>query len=94
MSMKEMLAGLGGLLILGVLVLVSISVGAVFIFGAAWASAKLLPWFSVLTWVSLGVVASSSSHWPFPDRRGALQASLCLSRPTFLGQLCGWRVSC
>jgi hypothetical protein len=56
MNVKEMLAGLGGLLIMGALLLVGITIGAVFIFGAAWASTKLLPWFSILTWIVFGLV--------------------------------------
>lgn len=56
MNVKEMLAGLGGILIVGALLLGATALGAVFIFGAAWASTKLLPWFSVLTWVAFGLV--------------------------------------
>lgn len=56
MNVKEMLAGLGGLLIMGALLLVGITISAVFIFGAAWASTKLLPWFSILTWIAFGLV--------------------------------------
>ncbi len=41
---------MGGLLIVG------ITITAVFIFGAAWASTKLLPWFSILTWIACGLV--------------------------------------
>ena len=29
---------------------------SLFIYGAGWASAKLLPWFSVLTWVAFAIV--------------------------------------
>jgi len=56
MNVKGMLAGLGGLLIMGALLIVGITIAAVFIFGAAWASAKLLPWFSILTWIAFGLV--------------------------------------
>ena len=38
MNVKEMLAGIGGLLIIGAILLVAIAVGTVFIFGSAWAS--------------------------------------------------------
>ena len=56
MNTKDVLAGLGGLLIMGTLLLVGATIGAVFIFGSAWASSKLLPWFSVLTWIAFGLV--------------------------------------
>lgn len=56
MSIKAGLAGLGGLLVVGAFLLASLALGTVFIFGAAWASTKLLPWFSVLTWLGLAVV--------------------------------------
>ena len=56
MNTKDVLAGLGGLLIMGTLLLVGAAIGAVFIFGSAWASSKLLPWFSVLTWIAFGLV--------------------------------------
>ena len=56
MNVKEMLSGLGGLLIMAALVFVGITIGAIFIFGAAWASTKLLPWFSILTWIAFGLV--------------------------------------
>ncbi len=41
---------------MGAFLLVGLAVAGVFIFGAAWASTKLLPWFSVLTWIGFGVV--------------------------------------
>jgi len=56
MNIKEFLESMGGLLIGGVILLVVVALGAVFIFGAAWASTKLLPWFSILTWISFGLV--------------------------------------
>ena len=56
MNAKEVLAGIGGLLIMGAVLLVGITIGAIFIFGSAWASSKLLPWFSVLTWIAFGLV--------------------------------------
>lgn len=49
MNVKDTLAGLGGLLIMGTSLVVGLAIAGVFIFGAAWASSKLLPWFSVLT---------------------------------------------
>jgi hypothetical protein len=56
MNLKDTLAGIGGLLILGALLLLGVAVTAVFILGAAWATTKLLPWFTVLTLVSFGLV--------------------------------------
>lgn len=56
MNVKDTLAGLGGLLIGGAFLVVAAAIAGVFIFGAAWASTKLLPWFSVLTWVAFGLV--------------------------------------
>ncbi len=56
MNAKEVLAGLGGLLIIGAMLLVGAAIGAVFIFGSAWASSKLLPWFSILTLFAFGFV--------------------------------------
>lgn len=56
MSVKDTLAGIGGLLIICALFLVGVAIGSIFIFGTAWASSKLLPWFSLLTWISLAIV--------------------------------------
>lgn len=56
MKVKDALAGLGGLLLMGAILLVGAAIGAVFIFGSAWAISKLLPWFSVLTWVAFVLV--------------------------------------
>ena len=56
MNAKEVLAGLGSLLIMGAMLLIAVAIGAVFIFGSAWASSKLLPWFSIFTWIAFGLV--------------------------------------
>lgn len=56
MNAKEVLTGIGGLLIMGAMLLVGATIGAVFILGSAWASSKLLPWLSVLTWIAFGLV--------------------------------------
>jgi hypothetical protein len=56
MNAKDVLAGLGGLLIMGAILLAGVAIGAVFIFGSAWASSKLLPSFSILTWIAFGLV--------------------------------------
>ncbi len=55
MKVKDAAATIGGLFVsvavLGVLALL----GTVFIFGSAWVSARLLPWFSVLTWITFAL---------------------------------------
>lgn len=56
MGVKDSLAGLGGLLGMGIMLLLLAGIGAVFILGAGWASTVLLPWFSVLTWLAFGMV--------------------------------------
>jgi hypothetical protein len=56
MNVKKMLDGLGGFLIMVALLLMGIAICAVFMFGAAWASTKLLPWFSIMTWIAFGLV--------------------------------------
>jgi hypothetical protein len=56
MNAKHVLAGLGGLLIMAAMLLVAAAVGALFIFGSAWASSELLPWFSILTLIGFGFV--------------------------------------
>ena len=74
MNAKEMLAGVGGLLILGAFLLGATALGAVFIFGAAWASTQLLPWFSVLTWVAFAlVVGLRRQAYPKGDARDRLK---------------------
>ena len=52
MNEKDPDAELRGLLIIGA----SLAIPGVFIFGAAWASTSLLPWFSVLTWITIPLV--------------------------------------
>lgn len=61
MNVKDTLAGLGGLLIMGVMLVVGLSIAGIFIYGAAWASTKLLPWFSVFTWIAFAIVIKGSS---------------------------------
>lgn len=56
MSVKNSLAGLGGLLTFGIVLLLLVGVGAVFFLGMGWASTVLLPWFSVLTWLAFAAV--------------------------------------
>ncbi len=56
MSVKDVAAGLGWLLLSLALLAVFGVVVALFIYGAGWVSAKLLPWFSILTWVALATV--------------------------------------
>ncbi len=56
MNAKDTLAGIGGFLIMGAFLVVGVSIGALFLFGAAWGSTKLLPWFSILTRVAFALV--------------------------------------
>jgi hypothetical protein len=56
MNAKETLAKLSGLLITVVFLVAGLALPGVFIFGAAWASTKLLPWFSLITWLTLGIL--------------------------------------
>lgn len=56
MKVKDKLAELSGWLIGSAVAAVGLLIAGVFIFGAAWASAKLLPWFVVLTEVAFGIV--------------------------------------
>jgi hypothetical protein len=56
MSIKEVAAGLGGLLLTLAFMAAFGVIVALFIYGAGWASTKLLPWFSILTWVALATV--------------------------------------
>ena len=56
MTAKEILSCLGVFLIWGAFVLVGTMSVAVFYYGAAWASAQLLPWFSILSLVTFGLV--------------------------------------
>ena len=54
--MKEVLIGLGGLLIWGAFAVIAVMVVTVFYYGAAWAGVHLLPWLSILSWVTFGFV--------------------------------------
>jgi hypothetical protein len=56
MSVKDVAAGLGGLLLMLAFAAVGIVIVTLFFYGAAWASSKLLPWFSMLTWVAFAIV--------------------------------------
>lgn len=58
MNVKDTLAGLGGLLISGALLVAGLTIAGIFIFGVAWMSTKLLPLFSILTWVAFAIVIS------------------------------------
>lgn len=55
MNVKDTLAGLGGFLIMGAFLVVGLAIAGVFMLGPAWASTKLLPWFSVLTWIAFAL---------------------------------------
>jgi len=56
MNVKDAVTGLGGLLLMLALAAVGIVIATLFIYGAGWVSAKLLPWFSILTWVAFAIV--------------------------------------
>lgn len=56
MSVKDVAKGLGGLLLTLSLMAVGIVVATWFIYGAGWVSTKVLPWFWILTWVTLAIV--------------------------------------
>jgi len=56
MNVKDTLAGLGGLLFIGAFLVIGLAILGIFIFGAAWASTKLLPLFSVLTRIAFATV--------------------------------------
>jgi len=56
MNVKDVVAGLGGLLLILALAAVGIVIATLFIYGAGWVSGKLLPWFSILTWVAFLIV--------------------------------------
>jgi len=56
MSTREKLMALSGFFIWIIITVVGISIVALFIYGTAWASTKLLPWFSILTWIAFSLV--------------------------------------
>ena len=56
MNVKDILFGFGGLLLAGAVVLMAIMIIAVFYYGAVWVSAKLLPWFLILSLITFGLV--------------------------------------
>lgn len=56
MKTKDVLSGIGGSLVFVVMLLLSVAIGCLFIFGAAWASTRLLPWCSFLTRIGFGLV--------------------------------------
>lgn len=84
MNAKEVLAGIGGFLIMGAILLVGATIGAVFIFGSAWASSKLLPCFSALTWIAFGLVVFVFLPLAIPRAtRGFSSAALLISSYVF-----------
>ena len=56
MNAKNILEGLGGILIGIVSLVIVVFIIALFIQGSTWASSKLLPWFSILTWIIFVIV--------------------------------------
>ncbi|MEJ2061521.1 MAG: hypothetical protein P8Y64_13730 [Gammaproteobacteria bacterium] len=53
---RGILAGLGGILIVIAFISIFSIIAFLIIEGTAWASTKLLPWFSILTWIALFIV--------------------------------------
>ena len=82
MNVKDMLAGLGGLLIMAAFLIVGLAITAVFIFGAAWGSAKLLPWFSVLTWIAFAIVVLILLPLAIPRATRGFSSVALFSPPT------------
>lgn len=56
MTIKDVLAGLGGVMLFVMVLLVSVGILAIFYFGSVWASSKLLPWFSIFTFIAFWLV--------------------------------------
>jgi hypothetical protein len=56
MNAKDVLESIGGFLISITIFIIGIMVIYVFIFGGAWISSKLLPLFSLLTWLVIALV--------------------------------------
>ena len=55
MKAKGVLTGFGSFLLGGAILLVVLAIVVVFIYGSAWASSRLLPWFSVLSLIVFGL---------------------------------------
>lgn len=68
MNAKDRLGGLGGLLFMAAVFVAVVAIGAVFFRGAAWASTNLLPWFSVLSCVALGIAVFILLPLAIPQR--------------------------
>ncbi len=89
MGVKDTLAGLGGLLIMGALLVVGLAIGGVFIFGAAWASTELLLWFSVLMRITFALVVFILLPLAIPRAtRGVASVALCVASYVFGATLC------
>ena len=56
MNMKNVPAAMKGILIVVAILLILLVIPVVFLHGAHWASTKLLPWFSILTLITLGLI--------------------------------------
>jgi hypothetical protein len=84
MNAKNILETIGGFLFGGAILAIGILVVFVFIYGSAWASAKLLPWFSIFTWIAIGLVVFVFLPLAIPKAtRGFASAAILISSYVF-----------
>ncbi len=84
MKAKDVLAELGGVLIGGLLLGASFFIGLLFLLGSVWVSTKLLPWFSVFTWIALGLIVFVFLPLAIPRAtRGVSSVALLVSSYVF-----------
>jgi hypothetical protein len=84
MRAKHLLEGLGALLMAVAFLLISVVLGAVFLYGATWVSAKVLPGFSILTAVAFGIVVFVLLPLAIPKRtRGFASVALFVASYVF-----------
>lgn len=84
MNIKDALSGIGGLLIIALMLVVGSTICAILIFGGAWVSSRLLPWFSVLTLIAFGLVIFIFLPLAIPKAtRGFSSTSLFISSYVF-----------
>jgi hypothetical protein len=72
-------------MLIGVAILIIlILVVFVFIYGGAWVSSKLLPWFSIFTWVAFALVVFAFLPFAIPKRtRGFASVAILISSYVF-----------
>ena len=84
MKVKELQGVLGYVLIIGAVFFVFCLIIAIIIFGAAWASTKLLPWLSVLSRIAFGCIVFIIFPLAIPKAtRGFSSAALFISSFVF-----------